>query len=184
MDETIKMLLDNLSSKDDEIRMNALKHILELTESRVDWVYEAWDGLFNLLDDRNSFKRSIAVIVLCNLAKSDYQNRLQATLDMILSHTRDEKFVTSRQSLLNIWKIALTGGENHNRIISHLEERFIECSTEEHYNLLRLDIIHSFRNIYDSTGDETILLRARELILLEEVDKYRKKYEATLLNFN
>jgi len=181
MDELVKMLLNKLSSKDDRERMGALKRVLELTESKVVWIYEAWDGLFALLNDQNSFKRSIAVIVLCNLAKSDHEERLHGSLDLILKHTRDEKFVTSRQCLQNIWKIALTGRDNYDRIVSHLEKRFSECANEKHYNLLRQDIIQSFRNIYDSTGNEKVLNKARGLLLLEKEDKYRKRYEAILL---
>jgi hypothetical protein len=75
----------------------------------------------------------------------------------------------------------LTGRDNYDRIVSHLEKRFSECANEKHYNLLRQDIIQSFRNIYDSTGNEKVLNKARGLLLLEKEDKYRKRYEAILL---
>jgi hypothetical protein len=181
MNKDAERLIEDLRSDNDSIRMNALKRVLELTESRVDWIYDVWDGLFEMLKDKNSFKRSIGIMVLCNLAKSDIEDRLSGSIDLILAHTHDEKFVTSRQCLQNIWKLALTCEDNFKRIISHLEMRFMECINEDHYNLLRQDIIQSMKAIYDSTSDKSVFKKARLLISEENETKYRKKYEAILI---
>ena len=44
--------------------------------------------------------------MICNLAKSDREDRLSGSLDLLLAHTGDEKFITSRQCLRSIWKVA------------------------------------------------------------------------------
>ncbi|MFC2065319.1 hypothetical protein ACFLXB_09525 [Chloroflexota bacterium] len=87
-------LLKELASKEDKIRMQALDQVMELTDQKVDWVYDVWETLTGMLEYENSFHRSIAIKVLCNLAKSDDQDRLGGMLDTLLFHTKDKKFIT------------------------------------------------------------------------------------------
>jgi hypothetical protein len=180
MDKDLKECFDNLGSTDDKIRLNALQTVLRLTDEKVDWVYEVWDDLLEKLKDENSYQRSIAILVLCNLVKSDTQNRLEASIDCLLAHTHDDKFITSRQCIQNIWKAATTSKQIHEKVLDHLENRFNECTEEKHYNLIRQDIIQSIIFLYDEEKDDTLLKRAQKLVVEEKEEKYRKKYEAVL----
>ena len=177
MDEKIKEYYRNLSSTDDKIRMDALQNILRITEEKVVWVYEVWDDLLLKLDDPNSYQRSIAIMVLCNLARSDWENRLEGSLHRLLAHTRDEKFITSRQCLQNVWKIAVAHPGSKMVILEHLAQQFASCEQEKHYNLIRQDIISSMKMIYESTLDVDLPAKTQELIKLESEKKYQKKYE-------
>jgi hypothetical protein len=177
MDKDLMKSINNLESKDDTIRLNALQAILDITESKVDWIYEVWDDLFRKLDDENSYQRIVAIRVLCNLVKSDTENRIQGSLNRLLAHTRDEKFIASRICLQSIWKIAATKNQTREIIVNHLEKQFDECLQEKHYNLIRQDIILSMRQLYNHEKDDRILNRAEELIKKEKEEKYRKKYE-------
>lgn len=179
MDKKTKSLVEDLASTNDEIRMNALQSLLKLTDSKVDWVYEVWDLLLGKLDNENSYQRSIGVMLLCNLAKSDSENRLAASLDRLLACTKDEKFITSRQTLQAIWK-ATTTKPNRDKVIKHLEKRFVECEDEKHFNLLRQDVIRSFMSLYQETKDETLVSKAQALTAKEKDAKYRKQYEGLL----
>lgn len=180
MDKAVKKCIENLESTDDKIRQEALQTILQLTEGQVDWVYEVWDELLAKLDHENSYQRSIAIMVLCNLAKSDREHRLNVSVDRLLAHTQDDKFITSRQCLQNIWKVATTNKQIREKILDHLEKRFRECAEEKHYNLIRQDIIQSLLFLYKEEKDGTLLTRAQALITEEKEEKYRKKYEAML----
>jgi len=180
MDKEVKEHIANLDSTNDEIRLKALQTVLALTESRVDWAYEVWDDLFEKLSDENSFQRSIAIMVLCNLAKSDPEDRLHDSLDLLLAHTKDDKFITSRQCIQNIWKVATTSQQTRERVLAHLEKQFRECAEEKHYNLIRQDIMQSIKLLYDHEKDEALLTRAHELLVEEKEQKFRKKYEAIL----
>ena len=163
MDKNIKDKINNLSSTDNDIRLDALQTVLKLTESRVDWVYEVWDELIGKLDNENSYQRSIGIMVLCNLAKSDTENRLQASLDFILAHTKDDKFITSRQCIQNIWKVGITGKANREKVLHHLEKRFVECADEKHSNLIRRDIIQSMMYIYENEKDDALQAKIQAL---------------------
>ena len=180
MNKHIEKHIKDLSSTDDKTRLNALQTLLKLTEVLVDWIYEVWDLLLEKLENENSYQRSIGIMLLCNLAKSDHENRLKVSLDRLLAHTRDEKFITSRQCIQNIWKTAVANKTNREKVVKHLEKRFIDCATEKHYNLLRQDIIQSMVSLYESEGDDELLEKARTLIAQEPEAKYRKQYEAQL----
>jgi hypothetical protein len=180
MDELTQSLYTSLGSTDDQIRLDAFDQLLSLTEKQVSWVYEVWDELIARLDHPNSYQRSIAVMLLCNLAKSDSERKINQSIDKLLAHTKDEKFITSRKCIQNIWKLALVSPDLKEQIIDHLAGRFRECVTEKHYNLLRADIIQSIRNLYDCQSDASLLNFGRSLIELEKEAKHRKKYEAIL----
>jgi hypothetical protein len=180
MNRNIQKHIGELSSTDDKIRMDALQATLKLTESQVDWVYEVWDHLLEKLDHENSYQRSIGIMMLCNLAKSDVENRLATSLDRLFVHTKDDKFITSRQCIQNIWKIAAANKSNREKVLKHLEKRFVECVDENHSNLLRLDIIQSMLALYKAEKDNTLLTRVQTLITKEQELKYRKQYEVLL----
>jgi hypothetical protein len=180
MNKTIKTYIENLATTDDKIRLEALQTLLGVTESKVDWIYEVWDLLLEKLDHENSYQRSIAVMLLCNLAKSDVDNRLKTTLDRLCAHTKDEKFITSRQCLQNLWKVAAANKRNREKVLKHLDRRFRECTQEKHYNLLRQDILQSLLCLYRQEKDDRLLAAAQALIAQEKELKYRKQYEALL----
>ncbi len=180
MNKNIKNHIENLASTDDKIRLEALQSLLKITESKVDWVYEVWDLLLEKLDHENSYQRSIAVMLLCNLAKSDVENHLEVSLDRLLAHTRDEKFITSRQCIQNIWKVAATNKSTREKVLKHLEKRFLECPGEKHYNLIRQDILQSMMCLYRKEEDNKLFAGMQTLVGKEEETKYRKQYEALL----
>jgi hypothetical protein len=178
MNKNIQKHIEDLGSTDDKIRLDALQNLLKVTESKVDWVYEVWDYLLNKLDHENSYQRSIGIMMLCNLAKSDIENRLATSIDRLLAHTKDEKFITSRQCIQNIWKIATANMSNREKVVKHLEKRFVECVEEKHSNLLRRDIIQSMMCLHKAVKDDGLLTRAQALVAKEQEPKYRKQYEA------
>lgn len=180
MNKNIKKHIEDLGSTDDKIRLNALQFLLKETESKVDWVYEAWDHLLEKLDSENSYQRSIGILMLCNLAKSDTENRLSSVLDRLLVHTKDEKFITSRQCIQNIWKVAATTKVNRENVLEHLEKRFVECAGEKHSNLLRQDMIQSMLSLNAVEGNPVLLTRVQALVAMESEVKNRKKYKALL----
>lgn len=180
MNKKIQQQIDNLASTDDKIRLNALQTLVKTTESKVDWIYEVWELLLEKLVNENSYQRSIGIMLLCNLAKSDTEDRLRFTLDRLLTHTNDEKFITSRQCIQNIWKAAATTKSNRDKVLKHLEKRFVDCADEKHYNLLRQDIIQSMVLLSKHEDDDKLLSRVQALITKETEAKYRKKYEALL----
>jgi hypothetical protein len=179
MEDSLRTLMDNLWSEDHALQNAAFGRMLELTDKPVDWAYEIWDELVKNLSHRDNHNRAIAAQVLCNLARSDPENRMLKDFGALLDVTRDERFVTARHCMQSLWKVGVVGNGQQERWLQGLAGRFEDCAAEKNCTLIRYDILQSFRNVYDTVHVEPIRAKALELIETEPDPKYRKKY-ATL----
>jgi hypothetical protein len=177
MDEITRTNLDNLHSSDRELQNTAFFSVLEMTNQPVDWAYEVWEELVQTLKHKDNHERAIAAQVLCNLAKSDPENKMLQDFDMLFAVTKDERFVTARHCLQSLWKVGVAGKVQQQMVVDGLASRFNECIAEKNSTLIRSDIIQALRNVYDAVQDEEVREKAFELIETEEDSKYRKKYE-------
>lgn len=154
MNDIIKDLMERLNVKDNNIRKEALNKVVELTECPVDWIYDYWDFLVEKLDSKNSYQRTIAMFIISNLAKSDRENRFEGILDKYLLMTEDEKFITSRQTLQTVWKVAIAKENCRKKIVEHLYRMFTENKyLDTHANLIRKDIVETLYKIYESDAE-------------------------------
>jgi hypothetical protein len=176
MDEHMHATLDQLYSTDRAVQNQAFFEILAATDQPVNWAYEVWDWLVDALKHKDNHVRAIAAQVLCNLAKSDPENRMLKDFDALLAVTRDERFVTARHCLQALWKVGTAGEAQRQRLVEGLTIRFEECHAVKNGTLTRADILESLRNVYARVKDETIRQRAMALIEMEEDPKYRKRY--------
>jgi len=176
VDNTIRKHLNNLRSEERELQNQAFFYILEVTEKPVDWAYEVWDELVAGLRHKDNHVRAISAQVLCNLAKSDPENRMQKDFPALMAVTKDERFVTARHCLQSIWKVGASGKETQQMVLEAFTERFRNCTSEKNCTLIRYDIIQGMKNLYEEVKDEDIKTKALELIETEEDLKYRKKY--------
>jgi hypothetical protein len=176
MDKSIRTHLDNVFSENGQLQNEAYSTLMEKTEKPVDWAYEAWDELIEGLTHKDNHVRAITSQLLANLGKSDPKGRMFKDFDKLLHVTRDEKFVTARHCMQNIWKVGLGGKKAQQLVVQGLEKRFIECVTEKNCTLIRYDIEAALRNLYDATTSSEIKEKALELIELERDLKYQKKY--------
>ena len=176
MDRTTRAHLDNLHSRDGDLRYKALLHVLKVTDKPVDWAYDVWDGLVEDLRHADNHQRAIAGQVLSNLAKSDRQNRMLEDFDALLAVTKDERFVTARHTLQSIWKVGAAGKKQQKLVVDGLAGRFRDCVAEKNCTMIRYDIIQGLRKLYEEVKDEKVKEKALELIATEEDSKHRKKY--------
>lgn len=176
MDKTIRTHLDNIRSEDGQVQNKAYMFLMQKTEKPVEWAYETWDELIEGLTHKDNHVRAICAQLLGNLGKSDPKGRMFKDFDKLLNVTRDEKFVTARHTMQNIWKVGLGGKNAQQLVVKGLEKRFKECVKERNTTLIRYDIIVCLRNLYDATTSSEIKEKALELIELEKDVKYKKKY--------
>lgn len=176
MDETTRTHLQNIYSDDKDLQNQAYYYLMDATEHPVDWAYAVWDELVEALAHKDNHVRAIAAQLLCNLAHSDPDNRMQVDFAALLAVTKDERFVTARHCLQAIWKVGLAGDSQRLMVVDGLAGRFDECINEKNWSLIRSDIIQDLKNLYDAMPDDSIRERALALIESESDDKYRKKY--------
>jgi len=176
LDKTVRLHLDNIRSEDGQLQNKAFHFLMDATEKSVDWTYEAWDELVDGLSHKDNHVRAISSQVLANLAKSDPKGRIFKDFDKLLNVTKDEKFVTARHCLQNIWKVGLGGKNAQQLVVNGLEKRYKECVDEKNSTLIRYDIIVDLKKLYEATTSSEIKEKALELIELETNSKYKKKY--------
>lgn len=176
MDTLTRTNLDNLRSTNKQVQNDAFFAVLEATGQPVDWAYEVWDQMVEGLTDKDNHVRAISAQVLCNLAKSDPENRILRDFEALLNVTRDERFVTARHCMQALWKVGVAGKPQQQVYLDGLTRRFNECITEKNCTLIRYDIMVSMRNVYDQVRDEAIRETALALIETEQDTKYQKKY--------
>lgn len=176
MDEALGRAMADVRSSDRGVQNSAYQAVMEATEAPVAWAYEVWDRVVADLRDADNHVRAIAAQLLCNLAKSDPEQRIVRDFPALLEVTRDSRFVTARHCLQSLWKVGAVGGAPRETYRAGLVSRFAECRAEKNWSLIRHDIVRSLRDVYDATGDESVRAAALELIGSEDDVKYRKKY--------
>jgi hypothetical protein len=176
MDAVTREHFHNIASDDREQQNAAFMHLISVTDEPVAWSYDIWDDLVAMLAHPGNRVRAIASQVLCNLAKSDPDERMLEDLDALLEVIRDERFVTARHSLQSLWKVGVAGEKQRHLLLNGLDRRYQECLAERNATLIRYDILETLKKIYDQTGDEGIREKALEWIATEADPKYRKKY--------
>lgn len=176
MDPTIRANLDAVRSDEVAAQNEAYASLMDATESTVDWAYDAWDELVEMLHHQSNRVRAIASQVLCRLARSDPDGRIVGDVDALLQMTRDERFVTARHCLQSLWHVGAAGERQRRAVVDGLARRFGECASEKNCTLIRFDIIQALRKIYDAVPDDAVRAKALALIETEADAKYRKKY--------
>jgi hypothetical protein len=146
------------------------------SEKPVSWAYDVWDEVVGGLTHKDNHVRAICGQLLGNLAKSDPKGRMFKDFDKLLNVTKDERFVTARHTMQNIWKVGLGGKKHQQLVVQGLEKRFKECIKEKNGKLIRYDILVTLRNLYNATTASEIKEKAVALIDLEEDPKHKKKY--------
>ncbi|MCM3748336.1 hypothetical protein M3223_13345 [Paenibacillus pasadenensis] len=178
MNKRAEQLFQELEGDDKSLQMEAFSSLVQEMENPVDWAYEVWDKLESWLTDKDNHKRSRGAQFLAALAKSDPEKRLLSAFPALWKVTFDDKTVTARHALQNIWKAALSGPEQNELVVNHLEQRFRKAAEDKHPTLVRFDITESLRKLYDKQPDERLRVLALELIEREQDAKYKKKYAA------
>lgn len=174
--EEIDRLFDALQSKDDKVRYPAFKRLLAITEQPVAWVYDKWHDLTGKLISENSYQRTIGFMLLANLAKSDTEGRIVNKLAVLLQFTDDEKFITSRQCIQNVWQLAVNKSDIESKVVRHLERAWTDnIHLATHPNLIKQDIVASLSAIYRVNGNVMVKETIDRLINQEADDKFVKK---------
>ena len=168
-------LFADLTNSDDKVRSSAFKEVLAATEEKVEWIYDKLYQLFEMLSSDNSYWRSIGFMLLANLAKSDYENRIRKMMPQLINQLNDEKFITSRQCLQNVYKFGNADASMKTELAEILKNEFYNNThLKSHANLIKQDIIFSLYNLCIHYKDENILNEIMKLIEEENDLKLKK----------
>ena len=125
MDQKIQDLFELSKNGTKEERYNALIELNSTLEQPVDWAYDVWDDLIELLSDKDGHQRSRAAQYLSRFAAySDPEDRILKDFDALRQVTFDENFVTARHTIQTLWRVGLGIDAAKNLFLEHVIDRF------------------------------------------------------------
>ena len=157
MNGEILGLLHDLESADGSVRKPAFDRLLVITDEPVDWFEDAFEALKTKLYSKNAFQRSIGVMLLSNLAKSDESGRLALCADRCFELLEDEKFMTARLTAQAIWKVAVAQPPLRAKVVDALMRALSNSNASPHPNLIRQDIVLSLVRVHLSAPEDVDL---------------------------
>jgi hypothetical protein len=101
----LPMLVRLLSEKDDKIRYQAFLFLQHRSQLYCD-VYPFWETFRSKLRSKNSYQRSIGIMLIAENAKWDSEGKMESAIHDCLEILRDEKPITVRQGIQSLGKIA------------------------------------------------------------------------------
>jgi len=178
--KALKVLLDGVLSKDDTYRYNCFKVLLQISEDHPLILYPEWDYFVGLLGSSNSYHRSIALQIIANLTKVDDKARFDGIFDQYFGLLDDEKVVTARHLAQSAGRIVRAKPHLQARITERLLEIDGTHHTQERKDLIKADIIQSFEEFFQDSGDKKEILAFVEKQLRCSSPKTRKAAKAFL----
>lgn len=137
--EDLSFLIDLLNEKDNNIRYQALL-LLQHRSALNNDIYPFWDIFLNKLKSKNSYQRSIGLMLIAENTKWDIENKLETTIDQYLMLIDDEKPITVRQCIQCLAKI-IPSKKYLMKIANKLMSVDISCLRTSMKKLILLDIL-------------------------------------------
>lgn len=178
--DDLLQLAQLLSEKDDKIRYQALLLLQHRSEYNND-VYNLWNIFYEKLKDKNSYQRSIGLMLIAENAKWDKDNKLDNIIDDYLFVLNDEKPITVRQCIQALSKIVPYKRQLHQKMANELMSIKISDIKETMRKLILIDILGILVLIrkYQTTDEiESYIINALAGGLLDK--KSIKQIEAVL----
>jgi len=166
----------DLWSTDRAAQNAAYSALMAETTEPVSWAYDVWDDVVAHLAAKDNHDRAIAGQLLCNLAKSDPEQRIIRDWDRLMLVTEDDKFVTARHVIRSLWKVGLPS-ELRPFLLDGVAKKFASCANHKNHTLIRYDLLEGLGKLLDATVDAAIRPLTLSLIQTESDAKYVKKYK-------
>lgn len=178
--DDIPQLVEWLSSKDDSIRYQAFL-LLQNRSAFIDDVYPFWDTFRKKLKSKNSYQRSIGLMLIAENARWDTENRMEKTIDEYLALLNDEKPITIRQCIQWLGKIISAKPGLNDMIAIRLFSFDIMAVKETMRKSIMLDILNVLliiRKEHKTAEIESFILNVLSGGILDK--KSKKQIEALL----
>ena len=151
----IDLLVAWLKEKDDTIRYAAflLLQLLSLNSCKV---YKYWDTFAGMIDDDNSYQRSLGLMLISENVRWDKEEKFGVICSKYLNHCDDEKFITARQCIQGLNRICDYTTKYKNEIVDMLLRVDLDKRKDTQKSLLLMDIIEVLGKIAGDQMDERV----------------------------
>lgn len=166
-------LLEGILSKNEKIRFNSHKVLLNISENNPEALYPKWDYLADLLISNNHFHRYIAINLLANLVKVDVENRFEKEFDRYFDNIADEKTMVAGQAAMNAGKIA-NAKPNLQTKITDMLLKIDQIHQGKQTELMKAHAITAFNDYFDEAAAKEQIIDFVKTGLQSDSPKTRK----------
>lgn len=172
--DDIAFLVGLLVNKHDNIHYAAFLTLQKRSVKHGD-VYPFWETFAEMMSHQNSYHRSIGIMLIAENVRHDSQRKLDGILDEYLSHCRDEKFITCRQTIQSIGRWIALRPDLFEKVAEHLMSINIESFKDTQNKLILLDILKTLAVIDKEKEVDGIRIYLHDALLGGYLDKKAKK---------
>lgn len=142
----LKILMNEIQSKNNTVRANAFNTLMILSEDNGELLYPHWDHFQEMLKSSNNYHKYIAVYLLASLTSVDIENRFKNVFDDYYKILEGEKLMTASHVVLNSSRIISNKPELKSKIIEKLLNTD-ELHKGKQKELIKAYVIDAFENI-------------------------------------
>ena len=171
-DMSLTKLVENLKSREENVRYNSFKILLHITEIKPEMLYQSWDFLEGMLDAENTFWRSSAARLIANLTVVDTDSRFEKIFDKYYGLLNDSVIIAASITA-NSGRIVRAKPKLQNRITNVLLN--IDKTDQKHKDLIKAGAIESFDEYFEKAKNKKKILEFVKKQLTCESPKTRKR---------
>ncbi len=179
--EDIRLLVDLLNEKDDNLRYHAFL-LLQNRSQKFPDVYPYWDELAAKFTSDNSYQRSLGLMLIADNARWDTEGKFDALTQKYLTFIDDEKPITVRQCVQSLTKIIPHKLHLIDLIRDTLLSIDISSRKETQQKILLMDILSVFAVMRRYQKDEKVERYIVSALTGERLDKKAKAEIEKLIN--
>jgi hypothetical protein len=177
-------LKENASSHNVAIKYKSLKVLMYLGEQQPNILYPEWDFFVKLLDNENTFLRTIGLTVIANLTRVDTENKFENIFDKYYSLLEDESMINAANIAGYSGIIAKAKPHLQNKITDKLLGIDNTRHSSECKNIIKGKAILSFYEYIGEVEDKTKIiqfvkneLKNPRAATKKKAEKFLKKWE-------
>ena len=172
--QLLSELLQNLSSKKDEIRYPSFNAVLIISEKHPKLLYPEWDLFIDLLKSDNNYQKLIAIRLIANLISVDIKNKFEKIFDEYYGILENEKTMTAGHLTAVSGKI-IKAKPKLETIITNKLLNIDKIHPGKQIELIKAYAIEAFDEYYKDAQDKKRILEFVKNQLESESPKTRKK---------
>jgi hypothetical protein len=172
--ELLSLLLKNTRSKNDTLRYNCYRVLLEVSSAAPQALMGEWDALSEMLASTNNYFRYQAITLIANLLSADAAGRFSAVSDRYLHLIDDESAMIAAHLAMNAGKIARAVPGLRRRITRLLLEAGARSASRGDGELLQASIVEAFGAYFDDAPSRAEILAYVESLAASPNPKTRK----------
>lgn len=145
----IKELVENLQSKEENVRYNCHKILVEITKEKPELIYPYWYIFQNMLDAKNTYWRSSATHLIANLTTVDIENKFERIFESYYEKLNDSIIIAANLTGYS-GKIAKAKSGLRDKITDKLLN--IDKTNQKHKDLMKAGAIQAFDEYFEEIG--------------------------------